>query len=177
MAVVAGHQLEGRRHAFSQVENIYIACMFPWCVRIYAFVMHAAVQFSLSTVTVGAESVNDSTPAARVTWSTTIPSECVTAVTVEFRTDRLGDVVGNYTTTNTSQTEIIQTGLQCAAFYYIRVVITGETSDGERVTQSSNQVQVLVGGKEIVWMFGFSCKNVRVSLSLHRYSSPSCGES
>ena len=139
--------------------------------------MHAAAQFTLPTVTVSAESVDGSTPAARVTWNTTVPPECVASVTVQFRTSRYGPVVATYTTTNTSQTEIIQTGLQCAAFYYIRVVITGVTSDGERVTQSSNQVQVLVGGKEIVWKVGFSCKNVRVSLSLHRYSSPSCGES
>ena len=143
----------------------------------YAFIMHVAVQFGLSTVTVGAESVDSSTPAARVTWSTTIPSECVTSVTVEFRTDRLGEVVANYTTTNTSQTEVHQTGLQCATYYYIRVVVTGETSGSEHVTQSSNQVQVLVGGKEIVCMLGFSYKNVKVSLSLHRYSSPSWSES
>ena len=118
--------------------------------------MHAAVQFGLSTITVNAESVNGSTPAARVTWSTTIPPECVTSVTVEFRTDRLGEVVANYTSTNTSQTEVHQTGLQCGTYYYIRVVVTGETSGGEHVTQSSNQVQVLVGGKEIVCMPGFS---------------------
>ena len=114
--------------------------------------MHAATQFGLSTVTVGAVSLNSSTPTARVTWSTTIPPECVTSVTVEFRTDRLGSVVANYATTNTSQTEIIQTGMRCATNYYIRVVVTGAASDGLRVTQSSSQVQVLVGGKEIVCM-------------------------
>ena len=118
--------------------------------------MHAAANLTSYTVTVSAESVDGSTPAARVTWSTAVPPECVTSVTVEFRTDRLGEVVANYTNTNTSQTEVIQTGLQCATYYYIRVVATGETSDGERVTQSSNQVQVLVGGKEIVCMPGFS---------------------
>ena len=139
--------------------------------------MHVAVQFGLSTVTVSAESVDGQKPAARVIWSTTIPPECVTSVTVEFRTDRLGEVVANYTTTNTSQTEVHQTGLQCATHYHIRVVVTGETSGGQHVTQSSNQVQVLVGGKEIVYMPGFSCKNVKMSLSLHRYSSPSWSES
>ena len=30
------------------------------------------------------------------------------------------------TTTNTSQTEIVQTSLQCATYYYIRVVVSGE---------------------------------------------------
>ena len=114
--------------------------------------MHAGAQFELSTVTVGAVSLNSSTPTARVTWNTTIPPECVTSVTVEFRTDRLGSVVANYATTNTSQTEIIQTGLRCATNYYIRVVVTGAASDGLRVTLSSSQVQVLVGGKEIVCM-------------------------
>ena len=100
--------------------------------------MHAATQFELSTVTVGTISLKDQTPAARVTWSTTIPPECVTSVTVEFRTDRLGSVVANSTTTNASQTEIIQTGLQCAN-YYIRVVVTGATSDGQHVTHAEWQ--------------------------------------
>ena len=118
--------------------------------------MHAATQFGLSTVTVGAVNLNSSTPTARVTWSTTIPPECVASVTVEFRTDRLGSVVVNYTTTNTSETEIIQTGLQCATNYYIRVVVTGAASDSLHVTLSSSQVQVFVGGKEIVCMPGFS---------------------
>ena len=44
--------------------------------------------------------------------------------------------------------EVIQTGLQCGTTYYIRVVVTGELSLGTLV--SSNQVQVLVGGKVIV---------------------------
>jgi len=62
---------------------------------------------------VNAESVDGSTPAARVTWSTTIPPECVASVKVDFRTVSSGPVVANYTTTNTSQTEFIQTGLRC----------------------------------------------------------------
>ena len=118
--------------------------------------MHAAVQFGLSTVTVSAESVNGPTPAARVTWNTTAPPQCVTSVRVEFRTQITGLVVATNTTTNTSQTEVIQTGLWCGTYYYIRVVVTGATSDGLRPTRSSNQVQVLVGGKEIVCMLGFS---------------------
>ena len=110
--------------------------------------MHAATQFSLSTVTASAESVDGPTPAARVTWSTTIPPECVAAVRVEFRTSRMGPVVATYTTTNTSQTEIIQTGLQCAIYYYISVVVTGETSGGLPATVRSRYIQLrLVGGR------------------------------
>ena len=120
----------------------------------YGASMRAAIIFT--SVTVGAESVDGSTPAARVTWNTTVPPQCVASVRVEFRTSSLGPVVANYTTTNTSQTEVIQTGLQCATNYYITVVVAGVTSDGVRPTQSSNQVQVLVGGKEIVCMLGFS---------------------
>ena len=101
----------------------------------------AASQFGLSTVTVSAESVDGSTPAARVTWSTTVPPQCVTSVTVEFRTSSRGPVVTNYTTTNTSQTEFIQS-LQCATDYYITAVVTGVISDGIRPTQSSRQVHV-----------------------------------
>ena len=106
--------------------------------------MHSASDFSLHTLTVSAERVDGSTPGARVTWSTTVPPECVTSVRVEFRTSSSGSVVRSYTTTNTSETEIIQTGLQCATTYYIRVVVAGVPSLG---TLTSNQVQVLVGGK------------------------------
>ena len=101
-----------------------------------------------------------STPGARVTWSTTLPSECVTSVRVEFRTTIYpiqGPVVATYTTTNTSQTEIIQTGLQCATNYYIRVVVTGNIRrpGGMTVTvmvSSRSDVQIFVGGKETVCM-------------------------
>ena len=116
--------------------------------------MRAAIIFT--SVTVGAESVDGSTPAVRVTWNTTVPPQCVASVRVEFRASSHGTVVATNTTTNTSQTEVIQTGLQCATNYYITVVVTGATSDGVRPTRSSNQVQVLVGGKEIVCMLGFS---------------------
>ena len=38
---------------------------------------HAVTQFHFFTVnTVSVESVGGSTPGARVTWSTTVPSEC-----------------------------------------------------------------------------------------------------
>ena len=63
--------------------------------------MHAAADFSLLTVTVSAESVDGSTPGARVSWSTTVPPECVASVTVEFRTVSSGSEVIPYTTTNT----------------------------------------------------------------------------
>ena len=112
--------------------------------------MHAAVQFLPSTVTVNAESVDGPTPAARVTWSTTIPPQCVTSVRVDFRTSSTGPVVATYTTNSTSQTEFIQTGLQCTTNYYITVVVTGEFAI--RLRQISNQIQVLVGGKEIMCM-------------------------
>ena len=113
--------------------------------------MLAVVQFLSSTVTVNAESVGDSTPGARVTWNTTVPPECVAFVRVEFRTSSPGPVVATYTTTNTSQTEIIQTGLQCATNYYIRVVVTGELRElPVTITISTVSVQVLVGGNEVV---------------------------
>ena len=99
--------------------------------------MHAAADFSLHTVTVSAEREDGSTPDARVTWSTAVPPECVASVRVEFRTSSSGSVVRYYTTTSTSETEIIQTGLQCGTTYYIRVVVTGVASLG---TVTSNQV-------------------------------------
>ena len=111
--------------------------------------VNAAAQFGLSTVTASAESVNGPTPAARVNWSTTAPPQCVTSVRVEFRTSTVvGPVVATYTTTNTSQTEFIQSGLQCGADYYITVVVSGATSDGLQSVVSSRSVQVLVGGKK-----------------------------
>ena len=112
--------------------------------------MHTAGQFTLSTVNVSAESVDGSIPAARVTWSTTIPPECVTSVRVDFRTkpSALEPVVATNTTTSISQTEIIQTGLQCDTYYYyITVVVTGELSSGIQATASSKPFQVFVGGK------------------------------
>ena len=114
--------------------------------------LHTAAQFSLSNVTVNAESVGGSTPGVRVTWSTTVPPECVVSVRVEFRTSSHGSVVAANTTTNVSQTEIIQTGLQCGASYYITVVVTGKNLMGIHRTVSSRQVQFSIGGKEIVGM-------------------------
>ena len=103
-------------------------------------------QFSLYTVTASAESVNGS---VRVAWDTTAPPQCVTSVRVEFRTSRTGTVLATNTTTNISQTEFIQTGLQCGAYYYITVKVTRETSDGQNPTLSSRQVQVHVSGGKV----------------------------
>ena len=120
--------------------------------------MHAVTQFHFHDINVSAERVNGSTPGVRVTWSTTVPPGCVSYVRVEFRTSNLGPVAANYTTTNTSQTEVIQTGLQCGANYYIRVVITGEIRHPGGMTATlmlssrHSDVQVLVGGKETVCM-------------------------
>ena len=68
--------------------------------------------------------MGDSTPGVKVTWKTTVPSECVKPVRVEFRTNSYDPIVATYTTTNTSQTEIIQTGVQCATYYgsYLQMV-------------------------------------------------------
>ena len=120
--------------------------------------MHAVTQFDFLNVEIlSAESVIGSTPGVRVTWNTTVPPECVASVTVEFRlTSRHGSVVANYTTTNTSQTEVIQTGLQCGTSYYTRVVVTGELrlQGGvpaiRMLSPRHSDVQVLVGGKETV---------------------------
>ena len=131
--------------------------------------MHAAARFSLYTVTVGAGSVDGPTPAARVTWNTIAPPECVAAVRVEFRASIQGPVVATYTTNDTSQTEVIQAGLQCATNYYVTVVVTGAASNGARVTLSSRQVQVFVGGKEIVSR-RFNYANLMVSLSFFRHT-------
>ena len=114
---------------------------------------HADAQFRSSAVS--AESVGGTTLGARVTWNTTLPPDCVTSVTVNFRATTNGVLVATYTTTNTSQTEIIQTGLQCGTSYNIKVVVSGKPRhQGVLVEQilSSKQVQVLIGGKEIVCM-------------------------
>ena len=110
--------------------------------------LHTGAQFSLSTVTVSTESVGGSTPGVRVTWNTTTPPECVTSVTVNFR-NKSRVLVAINTTTNISQTEFIQTGLQCATVYIITVVVVGETRDLGYSLQHGT-VQVLVGGEIIV---------------------------
>ena len=95
------------------------------------------------------ESVSGSTPGARVTWSTTIPAQCVTSVMVEFRNESShGPVIATYNTTNTSGTEFIQTGLQCATNYYITAILSGKATLSTAFL--SRLVQVFVGGKEVV---------------------------
>ena len=107
----------------------------------------AAAQFTPSNVNVSAESLDGPTPAARVTWSTTIPPECVTSVTVEFRTQSPGPVVATYTTNDTSGTAVVQTGLQCGTNYYITVSITGKlNSDSINPSAHKTVRQVLIGG-------------------------------
>ena len=93
------------------------------------------------------------TPGVRVTWNTTLPPECVAAVRVEFRTTtRYGPVVASNTTTNTSQNEVIQTGLRCGTYYYIRVLVTGKLPGMPITSSYGPDVQVLVGGNETVCM-------------------------
>ena len=113
--------------------------------------MHAVNQFHFHTVTVGAESVGGSTPGARVTWSTTVPPECVTSVRVEFRTSSPGPVVATYTTTNTSQTEIIQTGLRCATYYYTRVVVTAWRSKTSRWYDCYSHTELQIRRANFCW--------------------------
>ena len=133
----------------------------------------SATPFLLSTVTVNAESVDGPTPAAKVTWNTTVPPECVGSVRVEFRTKNTGSVVANYTTTNTSETEIIQTGLQCTTNYYITVEVTlTVVLDSIHPTLSGTAEQVFVGGKGIVYM-RFNYSSLMLAIQLHRYTIPS----
>ena len=116
---------------------------------------HADAQFRSSHLAVSAESVGGTTLGARVTWNTTLPPECVASVRVNFRTATKGILAAANTTTNISQTEIIQTGLQCGASYNIKVVVSGKPRhQGALVEQilSSEQVEVLIGGKEVVCM-------------------------
>ena len=92
-----------------------------------------------------AESVNGSTPGVRVTWNTTtVPPKCVASVRVKFRLSLDEKVVSTYNSTNVSETEVIQTGLQCATEYYIIVVADSKM---KRNAWRSSPVQVFVGGK------------------------------
>ena len=144
---------------------------------LWYFYQYTDYQFHSSTVNVSAETVGGSTPGVRVTWNTTVTPECVTSVTVEFRTNGLrGPVAATYTTTNTSETEVIQTGLQCATYYYITVVVTGElrptggvpTTEMLSLHKDHNIVQVLAGGKEIVC---FNPSRLMVVMPMYRCTS------
>ena len=94
----------------------------------------------------------------------------------------VGPVIVTNTTTNTSQNEIIQTGLQCATYYYIRVVVTGEVRPPGGMTATvmlsptHTDVQVLVGGKKL-FACDFNLSNLMVVMPLHRSTNPSCSES
>ena len=91
--------------------------------------------------------MNESTPAIRVTWSTTAAPECVASVRVEFRISEVGAVVRSYTATNTSGTQVIQNQLQCATDYYVRVFVAAVQRLGG-VQLQSMQKRVVVGGKD-----------------------------
>ena len=91
--------------------------------------------------------MNESTPAIRVTWSTTAAPECVASVRVVFRRSPVGSVVTSYTTTNTSGTQVIQSLLQCATDYYVRVFVIAIQRLGG-IQQQSDQKRVVVGGKD-----------------------------
>ena len=123
-------------------------------VALVLLCIHAGVQFHNRDVTVSAESVGGPTPGVRVTWNTTVPPECVASVRVEFRTSRdiRDPVVANYTTTNTSETEVIQTGLKCATNYYIKVLIIGKLNRAPKLDPRHSDVHVFVGGKETSYL-------------------------
>jgi len=129
-------------------------------------IMHAAVHFVLSTLTVSAEKVDVSTPGARVTWSIQVPPECVESVRVKFRTISSGSrVVRSYTTTNASQSEVILAGLQCGTTYYIKVVVAGVSSYPYLGILESNEVRVFVGGKVTSEVHIMTMTNIEALLS------------
>ena len=107
----------------------------------------AAYDFRFYPVTLSAESVNESTPAVRVTWRTAVPPECVASVRVVFRRSGRGTVT-SYTTTNTSGTQVIQSQLQCGTDYYVQVFVAAVQQRLGGVQEQSIQKQVVVGGKE-----------------------------
>ena len=167
VATVLNRQLATPWHAY-----IYLL---THAIALFGTFIHAVTQFHYRTVSMSAESVGGSTPGVRVTWNTTLPPECVAAVRVEFRTSSWGGpVVATYTTTNTSQTEVIQTGLECATNYYIRVIVTGEPrppSGTQMLSPRHEDVQVLVGGKE-KFACDFNHGSLMAVMPLHRYTNP-----
>ena len=82
----------------------------------------------------------------RVTWNITVPAECVALVRVKFKLSAQGDLVSTYNTTNVSETEVIQTGLQCGTKYYIRVVADLKEQTG--TLKNPHVKEVFVGGKK-----------------------------
>ena len=144
LQLVASWRTDMLPHRYYVTKLACSSVIFMWQPHSQPCMHSIAADFSLHTVTVSAESVDGSTPGARVTWSTTVPPECVASVRVEFRTSISGSVVRSYTATNTVETEVVLTGLQCFITYYIRVRVTGVPSLAALV---NNQVQVLIGGK------------------------------
>ena len=147
-------------------------------------IIHVACECLSHNVTVSAESVDGSTPGARVTWSTTAPPECVASVTVEFRTSSSGSVVRSYTTTSTSETEVIETGLLCGTVYTIKVKVTGVPLLDHR-TLASKQVDVTVGG-EVTACVASSCSYciakvamcmLALNCPIHRHTTTTWNES
>ena len=89
---------------------------------------------------------NGSTPGVMVTWNITrVPTDCVASVRVKFKLSEKENLSSVYNTTNMSETEVIQTGLQCATKYYIIVVV--DSSQGKKGAWKSPQVELLIGGK------------------------------
>ena len=132
------------------------------CLRQFIF-MYTDPQFLSFNVAARAESVGGSTPGVRVTWNTTLPPDCVASVRVNFQTTPTSGLAAANTTTNASQTEIIQNGLQCGTNYYIRVLVSGKPRhQGVPIDQfllsNCNQVQVIFGGNKVVCMTFLSQK-------------------
>ena len=148
-------------------------------------IIHVARKCLFHNVTMSAEREDGSTPGARVTWSSTVPPECVASVTVEFRSSRTKSGMRSYTTNNTSVTEVIQTGLQCSTIYYITVSVTGVHSLDNHIL-AYDQVDVTVGGKVTACVASLCtaktyddlCAYINFSVvAFHRYTNPSHSES
>ena len=129
------------------VQQLLTVITLLMCEKIYIYIYtFAAFNFLSYNVTLSAESVNESTPAVRVTWRTAVPPECVASVSIVFRLSGHGAVT-SYTTHNTSGTQVIQNPLQCATEYYVRVFVVAVQKLGG-VQQRSMPKRVVVGGKE-----------------------------
>ena len=107
--------------------------------------------------------MNESTPAVRVTWRTAVPPECVASVRVVFRRSGIGTVT-SYTTTNTSGTQVIQSPLQCATEYYVRVFVAAVQRLGG-VREQSMQQRVVVGGKKKIVCMRFQLSQLKGDLN------------
>ena len=77
------------------VQQLLTVITLLMCEKIYIYIYiyrytFAASNFVSYPVTLSAESVNESTPAVRVTWRTAVPPECVASVRIVFRRRDLG---------------------------------------------------------------------------------------